>query len=162
MGMCAISTVVPGEAMKQLIAMGIGIGVFLFLGWSLRDLQRAKRVRYLAVVAGIGFLVVTLIFGTEYYGAKNWLVLGGFSIQPSELSKLCFVFVGASTMDRILKKRNLIGFIAYSVVLCGLLALMNDFGTALIFFCAFLIIAFLFLMPYAYLCKWLRRNICIR
>jgi len=42
-----------------------------------------------------------------------------------------------------MKKRNLILFIAYSVVLCGCLALMNDFGTALIFFCAFLVIAYL-------------------
>jgi len=46
-------------------------------------------------------------------------------------------------MDRLMKKRNLILFIAYSVVLCGCLALMNDFGTALIFFCAFLVIAYL-------------------
>ena len=57
--------------------------------------------------------------------------------------KVCFVFMGASTMDRLLKKRNLILFIAYSVLLCGCLALMNDFGTALIFFCAFLVIAYL-------------------
>ena len=46
-------------------------------------------------------------------------------------------------MDRILKNRNLMGFIAYSVMLCGLLALMNDFGTALIFFIAFLSIAYM-------------------
>ena len=46
-------------------------------------------------------------------------------------------------MDRIMKKRNLIGFITYSVILCGLLALMNDFGTALIFFVAFLAIAYM-------------------
>ena len=143
MGMAAIATVKPGEAVKQLGAMGLGIVTFLILGWSLRDLERAKVVRYLAVAAGIGFLVVTLLFGTEYYGAKNWLVLGGMSLQPSELSKVCFVFAGASTMDRIMSKRNLILFIAYSVVICGLLALMNDFGTALVFFCAFLLIAYL-------------------
>ena len=143
MGMAAIATVKPGEAVKQLYAMLLGITTFLFLGWSLRDLERAKVVRYLAVAAGVGFLVVTLLFGTEYYGAKNWLIIGGMSLQPSELSKVCFVFAGASTMDRIMSKRNLILFIAYSVLICGLLALMNDFGTALIFFCAFLVIAYL-------------------
>ncbi len=143
MGMAAIATVRPDETVKQLIAMLLGVGLFLLLGWSLRDLERAKVVRYFAVAAGIGFLVITLIFGTEYYGAKNWLILGGMSLQPSELSKVCFVFAGASTMDRIMSKRNLILFIAYSVVICGLLALMNDFGTALIFFCAFLVIAYL-------------------
>ena len=143
MGMSAIATVKPGEAGKQLIAMFLGIAVFLAVGWSLRDLERAKTVRRVAAVAGVAFLVITLLFGKEYYGAKNWVVIGGMSLQLSELSKLCFVYVGASAMDRILNKRNLIAFIAYSVVLCGCLALMNDFGTALIFFCAFLVIAFM-------------------
>ena len=143
MGMAAICTVRPSEAEKQAIAMVLGVVTFLILGWSLRDLERAKKVRYLAVAAGVGFLVVTLLFGKEYYGAKNWLIVGGMSLQPSELSKVCFVYAGASTMDRILNKRNLVLFIAYSVVICGLLALMNDFGTALIFFCAFLVIAYM-------------------
>ena len=143
MGMAALATVKPGETVKQLFAMLLGVVTFLGLGWSLRDLERAKKVRYFAVAAGVGFLVITLLFGTEYYGAKNWLIIGGMSLQPSELSKVCFVYAGASTMDRIMTKRNLVLFIAYSVVICGLLALMNDFGTALIFFCAFLVIAYL-------------------
>ena len=143
LGAAAIATVKPGELGKQSAAMVLGVLMFLLIGWSLRDLERAKRFRYLAVLAGVDFLVVTLLFGKEYYGAKNWLVIGNLSLQPSELSKVCFVYAGASTMDRIMNKRNLILFIAYSVVICGLLALMNDFGTALIFFCAFLIIAYL-------------------
>ncbi|MBQ7340677.1 MAG: FtsW/RodA/SpoVE family cell cycle protein [Oscillospiraceae bacterium] len=143
MGMAAIATVAPGEAVKQLIAMVLGLAIFLFVGWSLRDLERAKVVRYFAGLAGIGFLLITLLFGQEYYGAKNWLVIGSFSIQPSEFSKVCFVFVGASTMDRLVKKRNLFLFIGYSVLICGCLALMNDFGTAMIFFVAFLVIAYL-------------------
>ena len=143
LGMAAILTVKPGEAVKQLTAMALGVCLFLLIGWSLRDLERAKKFRYLASVAGIGFLIITLLFGTEYYGAKNWLIIGGMSLQPSELSKVCFVFAGASTMDRIMQKRNIFMFIVYSVLICGCLALMNDFGTALIFFCAFLIIAYL-------------------
>ena len=143
MGMAVITTVTPTETIKQLIAMVLGVGLFLFTGWSLRDLERAKAVRYAATAAGIGFLVITLLFGEEYYGAKNWITIGSLSIQPSELSKVCFVFAGASTMDRIMNKRNLILFIGYSAIICGCLALMNDFGTALIFFCAFLVIAYL-------------------
>ena len=143
LGMTAIAAVKPGEAVKQLTAMFLGIATFLVVGWSMRDLERAKKFRYLAAVAGIGFLIITLLFGTEYYGAKNWLQIGSMTLQPSELSKVCFVYAGASPMSRLLNKRNIIGFIAYSVAICGCLALMNDFGTALIFFCAFLIIAFL-------------------
>ncbi len=143
MGMAVISAVRPGEAVKQLIAMVLGLSLFLCVGWSLRDLERAKKFRYIAAAAGIGFLVITLLFGQEYYGAKNWLVIGSMSLQPSELSKVCFVYVGASAMDRIITKRNLFLFIGYSATICGCLALMNDFGTALIFFCAFLVIAYM-------------------
>lgn len=143
LGMAMIATVKPAEAGKQLVAIGLGLAAFLFVGWALRDLERAKRMRLVAAVAGIAFLLVTLVFGKEYYGARNWLVIGPLSLQPSELTKVCFVFVGASAMNRIMTKRNLFLFIAYSVMICGCLALMNDFGTALIFFCAFLVIAYL-------------------
>ena len=143
MGMAAIASIVPGETVKQLVAMVLGIVSFLAVGWSLRDLERAKVIRYLAAVAGVGFLLITLLFGEEINGAKNWLFIGGYSIQPSELSKVCFVYVGASAMDRLMNRRNLILFIAYSVFVCCCLALMRDFGTALIFFCAFLVIAYL-------------------
>ena len=143
LGMAVIATVAPEESLKQLIATVMGIVLFLLVGWSLRDLERAKKIRMVAAVAGIAFLVITLVFGKEYYGAKNWLVIGPLSLQPSELSKVCFVFVGASAMDRIVTKRNLFLFIVYSILICGCLALMNDFGTALIFFCAFLVIAFM-------------------
>ena len=143
MGMAVIAAVDPDETVKQLIAMVLGLVLFLVVGWSLRDLERAKKFRYLAAAAGVGFLVITLLFGQEYYGAKNWLVIGPMSLQPSELSKVCFVYVGASAMDRIITRRNLFLFIGYSVTICGCLALMNDFGTALIFFCAFLVIAYM-------------------
>lgn len=142
-GMAAITAVKPGETTKQLFAMMLGIVTYLFVGWSMRDLERAKRFRYLAVVMGVGFLVFTLLFGTEQHGAKAWIEVGGMTLQPSELSKVCFVYAGASTMDRLMNKRNLILFIAYSILICGCLALMNDFGTALIFFVAFLVIAYM-------------------
>ena len=143
MGMAALSSIKPGETGKQLLAMLLGILVFLIVGWSMRDLERAKKFRYLAVVMGVGFLVFTLVFGEEQYGAKAWVKIAGMTLQPSELSKVCFVYAGASAMDRLMNKRNLFFFIIYSIVICGCLALMNDFGTALIFFVAFLMIAYM-------------------
>ena len=143
LGMAAICTVHPEETVKQLIALILGLLLFLTVGGTMRNLELAKNTRYFAAVIGILLLGATLLFGTEYYGAKNWLVLGSMSIQPSELCKVCFVFVGASTMDRLVNKRNLILFIGYTLLVCACLAAMNDFGTALVFFCAFLMIAFL-------------------
>lgn len=143
LGMAAICAVRPGETVKQLIAMVMGLGLFLTLGWILRDLERVKNLRHWAAAAGVLLLIVTLLFGKEIYGAKNWLIIGPLSIQPSELSKVCFVFVGAATMDQLVNKRNLILFIAYTLAICACLAIMNDFGTALIFFAGFLLIAYL-------------------
>ena len=143
LGMAVICTVKPAETVKQIISTVLGILIYLVVGWSLRDLERAKKFRYLAVIMGVGFLVITLLFGKEDNGAKAWLLIGNTTLQPSELSKVCFVYAGASTMDRLMNKRNLLLFIVYSVVICGCLALMNDFGTALIFFVAFLVIAYL-------------------
>lgn len=128
---------------KQLICIAGGILIYLLIGWSLRDLNRAKRFRYMAAVAGMLLLAVNLVFGQEINGARNWIAIGAMSFQPSELVKLCFIYVGASTMDRIVTRRNLLSFIIYSAIICAALALMNDFGTALIFFVAFLVIAFL-------------------
>lgn len=142
MGLAAIAAAKPAETSKQFFAIVLGLCTFLAVGWAVRDLERAKKMRYLAGIAGIGLLVITMLFGKEYHGAKNWLQLGPMSLQPSELSKICFVFMGASTMDRIMNKRNIILFIVYTLLICGCLAVMNDFGTALIFFVAFLLIAY--------------------
>ncbi len=143
LGMAIIATAAPSETVKQLLAMGMGLAVFLFIGWSLRDLERAKKVRYLATIASLGLLAFNLVFGEERFGAKNWIMIGSFSFQPSELVKLCFIYVGASTLDRIVTKRNMMLFILYSGIICGCLALMNDFGTAIIFLAAFAVIAYL-------------------
>jgi cell division protein FtsW (lipid II flippase) len=133
----------PSGLPKMVLTIAMGLTAFLVIGWALRDLERAKKIRYLAAAGGIALLALNLLFGTEQYGAKNWIYIGSMSFQPSELVKICFVFVGASTLDRIVARRNVALFLVYTGVVCGALALMNDFGTAVIFFCAFLVIAFL-------------------
>ena len=143
LGLAVIASDNPGELTKQLICVAAGLAVFLMICWALRDLERAKKLRYLAAAGSLALLAFNLIFGVEQYGARNWIFIGGVSFQPSELVKLCFIFVGASTLQRIMTKRNMFLFIAYSAVICGCLVLMNDFGTALIFFSAFLVIAYM-------------------
>lgn len=142
-GLAVIASDNASAINKQLICIAGGILIYLLIGWSLRDLNRAKRFRYMAAVVGLLLLAVNLVLGQEINGARNWIAIGPMSFQPSELVKLCFIYVGASTMDRVVTKRNLFGFILYAGVVCLALAIMNDFGTALIFFVAFLVIAFL-------------------
>lgn len=143
MGLCVVSSSAPESIRKELISIAGGILAYLVISWSLRDLERAKKIRYLASAGGLLLLVANLVLGVEKFGAKNWVQLGSFSFQPSELVKICFIFAGASTLQRLVARRNLILFIAYSAAICACLALMNDFGTAIIFFVTFLIIAFL-------------------
>lgn len=143
MGLAIIASVDPEELTKTVISMVMGIVLFMVIGFCMRELDIAKKLRYIAAALGPLLLIATLLFGTELYGAKSWIFIGGFSIQPSELAKISFVFAGASTLDRLMTKRNLILFIAYSGICCVLLALCNDFGSAMVFFVAFLVIAYL-------------------
>lgn len=143
MGVSVVASSVPSELNKEILSILAGIVLFLFIGWSLRDLERAKKIRYVAAAAGILLLMLNMVFGVEKFGAKNWVQLGPVSFQPSELVKICFIFAGASTLQRLMTRRNLILFIGYSAAICGCLALMSDFGAAIIFFVTFLVIAFL-------------------
>lgn len=143
MGLAVIASVDPGELTKALISIVMGIVIFMVIGFCMRELDTAKKLRYVAAAAGPLLLVAVLLIGTDVYGAKAWIIIGPLSIQPSELVKISFVFAGASTLDRLMTKRNLILFIAYSGICCGLLALCNDFGSAMVFFVAFLVIAYL-------------------
>ena len=49
--------------------------------------------------------------------------------------------MGASALDHLQTKRNFIEFLVFSAVCVGALAIMGDFGTALIFFATFIVIS---------------------
>ena len=133
----------PQGLLKHIILLMAGILSFVVLGWWLRDLKRVKALRLPAAACAVALLAVNLLFGSEYFGAKNWLSLGGFSFQPSEFVKIVYVYAGAATMDRLYRGRNLLLYIAFSAICVGALALMGDFGTALVFFATFLVISFM-------------------
>lgn len=133
----------PGSVWKQLLAVVLGIVLFLVLGVFLRDLGRVQKYRWLMAAAAIGLLGITLVLGSRKYGAVNWVSIGGMSFQPSEIAKLCYIFAGSATLERLFHRRNLTLFIVLTGVCIGLLGLMSDFGTAAIFFVTFLVIAYL-------------------
>ena len=133
----------PGSLYKQLLAVVLGLGLFLTLGLFLRDLGRVQRNRWLLAAASIALLAVTLALGSRKYGAVNWISLGPLSFQPSEIAKICYIFAGSATLERLFRKRNLTLFIVLTGLCVGLLGLMSDFGTAAIFFVTFLVLAYL-------------------
>ena len=133
----------PESLPKQFLAILLGLGLFIVLGLFLRDLDRVKKIRWLMAAGAIGLLGITLVLGQAKYGAVNWISIGGLSFQPSEIAKICYIFAGSATLERLFRKRNLTLFIVLTGVCIGLLGLMSDFGTAAIFFITFLVIAYL-------------------
>ena len=127
----------------QLGALAGGIVLFCVMIQFLSDLDRVMRWRLAIAVFAILLFAANLLLARTHNGARNWIKLGSFSVQPSEFIKIAFIFVGASTLDRLQTARNLTGFIGFSAVCMGALFLMRDFGTACIFFVTFLIIAFM-------------------
>jgi len=133
----------PESAFKQAICVCLGVALFFGLCWFLRDLNRTKKIVYILIGAAAILLIANLLIGTVKNGSQNWIEIGGFSFQPSELVKIVFIFVGAATLDELQQKKNLTIFMGFSVFCLGCLAIMGDFGTAIIFFVTFLVISFL-------------------
>ena len=127
----------------QLAAMLLGIFLFSFLLWFMGDMDRVAKCRLWIGIGALALLALTLLIGTGSYGSKNWIHLGPISVQPSEFVKIAFIFVGTSTLDRLQTKKNIGEFLIFTGACIGLLALMPDFGMALILFATFLIIAFM-------------------
>ncbi len=142
-GFSVSATVAPSELYKQMFCFIAGLAVFLALGWYLRDLKRATTIQMPLMVLSAVLLLLNLAFGTVLNGARNWIYIGGVSIQPSEIVKVAFIYVGTATLDKLMTKKNLYIFIGYSAFCIGMLALLGDFGTAAIFFVAFLVIAYM-------------------
>ena len=142
-GMAVVASVNPGDLFKQVVATVLGIIGFVILTWLIGDTDRVMKLRMPGAAGAVLLLLGTGIFAEARNGATNWLFIGGVSIQPSELAKVAFVFVGAATLEKLQSTRSLTVYILFAVACVGMLFLMQDFGTALIFFFTFIIIAFM-------------------
>ena len=143
LGMSVAASSTPEDMYKQALLLAVSVLLFLFNGWWLRNLRRTAFMRIPIAVAALALLAVNVLTSDAVFGARNWLEIGGFSFQPSELVKAAYIYVGAATLDSLYRRKNLYGFIAFSAVCVMALALIGDFGTALIFFVSFLVISFM-------------------
>lgn len=142
-GITLISNANPDEAFMQLLTIAIGMTLFCIIIGIIKNPDVAGKMQIIIAILAIGLFITNLVFAKEINGAKNWITISSFSIQPSEFIKIAFIFVGASTLDDLQTTKSLTWFIAFSAVCIGCLFLMKDFGTACIFFVAFLVIAFM-------------------
>ena len=132
------------EAMgKQSALFLAAVVLYVVLVRWLRGEERVRKTRWAAGGLAVVLLGLTLLLSESIWGAKNWLSVAGNSLQPSEFVKIAFVYAGAAGMDRTLSRRQALPFVVFSAAIVGTLALMGDFGTALVFFSAFLVIVYL-------------------
>lgn len=123
-------------ARRQAVWMGAGLIAFLLL--SLVDYRRLISMAYFLFILTTLFLLILIVLGVIRSGARRWIQLGAFSIQPSEFAKVTLVLVMARLLvDRISRRRRwsyllLPGLLAAGPVL--LILKQPDLGTALIFF----------------------------
>lgn len=142
-GLGVTGSTTPDATIKLAIAAVLGLFLMIFVCLILRNLEFVKKIRKALVIVAAGLLLVNLVFGTVQYGAANWIYIGGISVQPSELVKIVFVIIGAASLDELFEMKNLTLFVVFSFVCLGCLAVMGDFGTAIIFFATFVVMAFL-------------------
>jgi cell division protein FtsW (lipid II flippase) len=166
LGLIEIYRLDPTLARDQSVWIVVGLAGFLALIFLLRDHRKLEDYKYLLGISAVAILGITMIAGTTVNGAKLWLRFGGIQVQPGEFSKLLLVIFLAGYLR---EKREVLAF-AHRRVLglgipaakhfgplllmafasLGVLAVMNDLGTALLLFGIFLAMLYVATGRHAY------------
>ena len=76
-------------------AVFLVIAACIIVGTSFLSPREVRRLALILFVIGWSLVVATLFFGAEVKGARRWINLVGFNLQPSELLKPAFVVMAA-------------------------------------------------------------------
>lgn len=155
LGLVTLYRINPDLARDQVLWLAVATAVFVGVLIVLPDHHLLERYRYILGVTAVVLLLVTMVFGTEINGARLWIQLpGGQTVQLGEIVKVLLVlFLAGYLRD----KRELlavptraiggvpvppIAVLGPMLLLVGLalalVVVLNDFGTALLFFGVFL------------------------
>ncbi|MCY3972605.1 MAG: putative lipid II flippase FtsW [Candidatus Dadabacteria bacterium] len=117
----------------------LAVGFALMCAVMMTDYRRLKKLAVPAYFVGIALLVAVLFegIGKEVFGARRWIVVGGFTFQPSEFAKFMFFLYMAESLSR---KGDVMGSFSRGVapylitggVYAGLILVEPDFGAAFI------------------------------
>lgn len=122
---------------RQLVAAGLGLGamaVAMKVGW-----RRLARWAYPLLLAAIVLLVLVNIpgIGSTAGGARRWIRLPGFGLQPAEVAKFAWVVYLSYSLAKKREKvaKFSVGFVPH-LALCGVLVLLcmmqPDFGSSVL------------------------------
>ncbi|MFD5104725.1 FtsW/RodA/SpoVE family cell cycle protein [Streptomyces cinereoruber] len=148
------------DAPSQMMYSAIGIAMFVGVLLLLKDHRVLQRYTYISMVTALILLLLPLVpgLGTDSFGAKIWIRVAGFSIQPGEFAKivLAVFFSGYLMVKRdalALASRRFMGLylprgrdlgpiLTIWAVSLLILVFENDLGTSLLFFGMFVIMLY--------------------
>jgi len=156
----------PFYAWRQFAWLMAGLLVMVLVTRLLHDYRLLAEYKYIYAVTGVVALVLPIFFGVEQGGARSWLNLAVFQVQPSEFVKILLVLFLAAFLseNRLLLREGtrsvlgvslpgpqewgpLLGMWAISLLL---LIFQKDLGTALIYFGTFLAMVYISTSRLAY------------
>ncbi|MBE6360947.1 MAG: rod shape-determining protein RodA, partial [Treponema bryantii] len=143
---------VTNEHIKQFIWASIGLFFMIILTvYDFRKLESISKYLYIGLIA---LLIYTIFFGRLVNGAKSWIGIGDFGIQPSEFGKVFFILFLAHYLNDSKNELPIKRFIKSILILCvpmGLILIQPDLGTASVYLPIFIVMCFIAGVPSKYL-----------
>lgn len=138
-----------GFGKKQIIWFAVSLAVFFVAYFLVVKINIWEKLGFFYFGASILVFIVTMVFGSTINGARNWIVIGNFSLQTSEIVKLLVVFMLADRYtypDRYklfnLPEGLVISGFLYAVLLC--MVIQREWGTAVVIFLVHISMMFIF------------------
>ncbi|OIP24136.1 rod shape-determining protein RodA [bacterium CG2_30_37_16] len=130
---------ISGGENKALSQLMFGaIGLFFFFILTRVDYRLFKRYSGLIYVIMLLLLLAVDLFGTQVLGARRWIDLGFFRLQPSEIAKvfsiLCLAKYFAEHNEEMWKIRHILISAIYILIPVIMVIMEPDLGTAIILF----------------------------
>lgn len=151
-GINSDGVLVTNEHIKQIVWAGIGLVCLIIV--ALIDYRRLERISPWLYAGLLLLLVYTLIFGRYVNGAKSWIGIGEFGVQPSEFGKIVFILFLARYLDMSANDNQLKRLVVASLIFAVptvLILSQPDLGTATVYIPIFLFMCFIAGIPLTYL-----------
>lgn len=147
-GIIMIYRIDPLLGMKQVLWVGIGIIIFFATYFIIKSIKGWDKWIKFYGITSIALFIMTLLLGTRRKGAINWITIGRFGFQPTELIKILVIFIISSYYTNYEKYKEkkygsyyLMGIIYLFI---GFLFLQRDLGTVLLLYAVFLALQFIY------------------
>lgn len=143
---------VSNEYIKQIIWLGVGLVLLVLV--ALFDYRRLNKYSFHFFAFMLAVLIYTRFFGRLVNGARSWIGIGDFGIQPSELTKISFILFLAKYLENSMNEEPRKRFIHSLCIMgfpVGIILLQPDLGTASVFIPIFLFMCFMANIPVRYL-----------